>query len=77
MRKEYYAFLEKTRIRDLLSLIDEIPYSKKLSIVQNLYEKYNVSIINQAFNDYQQNYLYRVDLRILENVLKGICNRYS
>ena len=76
MRKEYYAFLEKTRIRDLLSLINEIPYSKKLVIVQNLHEKYTVSVINQAFNDYQQNYMYRVELRILENVLKGLCNRY-
>lgn len=77
MRKEYYTFIQEKGIRDFLSLIDEIPYSKKLKIVQNLCSRFTVLSINQAFNDYQINYVKRIDLRIIEKILIGLCKKYE
>lgn len=75
MRKEYYTFLDRTGIRDFFSLIDEIPYSKKLNILEKLHKDYSVGTINKALNEYEINYfrLHRVRLHIIENVLKGLC----
>lgn len=78
MRKEYYIFLDNTGIRDFFSLIDEIPYSKKLNILEKLNKIYDTQSINKALNDYEMNYyrLHRVRLNIIENVLKGLCQKY-
>lgn len=77
MRKQYYDYLRINGIRDFLSLIDEIPYSKKTNILIKLREKYDVFCINNALNLYELNYfrLHRVNINIIDKVLMGLCRQ--
>jgi len=79
MRDAYYILLQKYHIQDTLGRISTLSYSRKTAILVNLLSDYIPSIINMALNDYEVRYIniHRVDLKIIQNVLKGLCKKYK
>ena len=79
MREIYYMMLKEFSLNDTLSNIPELPFTKKIKMLRILLENNKPESINMALIDYQINYinLKRVDLKIIMNVLKGLCNKYK
>lgn len=79
MKSDYYTFITSKGISDTLSYLTDIPYSKKHKILENLYCKFSVDVINNTLREYQTNYinLHRVRLNIVENVLIGLCKKQN
>ena len=79
MRDNYYKFLNKTGIINYLDNIEELSYSKKFIILENLYKEFNVEQINKALVMYKKRYIDigRVNLLSLKNILKGMCNLFK
>jgi len=79
MRQIYYNFIREQNINDILSNIIEISYSQKLKLLQNLQKNFSTKLICMALNEYDMKYIRknRIQLNILYNTLKGICQRYK
>jgi len=75
LRDVYYNLLSSNQIRDFFSNFNELSYSKKILILENLLKEFSSDVINRALNSYECNYfrVHRVDLRIIDKVLKGLC----
>lgn len=79
MRQKYYELLKKYNIRDCLFLVEDLSYSRKFKIIDNLLKSYSPETINQSLNCYEFNYirLNRVNIILIENILKNNCKRIS
>jgi len=75
MRDAYYEFIRKNAIQDSLSWIEDIPYSKKLNILEEILTIYNKEILNRALNLYEKNYIekHRVVSYMIRNTLVSLC----
>ena len=75
-RNDYIVLLTLENIPNILGLINELPYSRKLKILEKLLKKYNKNYIIVALEEYKRNYIYldRVNIFTIENILIGICN---
>lgn len=75
MRDKYFNFIKENKILDILSEIEEMSYSIKLRILEELSKKYNVQEINYALYYYNKRYIKenRIDLIKLKNTLKYLC----
>lgn len=77
MRSEYYQFLKKYNIADILSEIEDISYTFKLNILKELIQSFSPEKINMALNNYKIDYINieRIDLFKLKNVLIFYCKK--
>ena len=77
MRDMYNKLIQEKGISDILHYVETISYTRKLSILDELLKTYEVSILNQALEEYYKEYilLKRVDNIKLLNTLKNLCNR--
>lgn len=77
MRQQYYEFLLLYGINDTLSYIDELSYSDKMKILQKLLNEFEPPLICKSLNLYYINYIAcnRVQINLIYNTLKGICQR--
>lgn len=75
MRKEYFDLLIKNNLPNTLGEIQELAYSKKIKIIEELLNKFELRKVKIALNMYKQNYIDigRVDLMLIKNILKGLC----
>jgi len=75
MRDAYYEFIRKNAIQDSLSWIEDIPYSKKLNILEEILTIYNKETLNRALNLYEKNYIekHRVVSYMIRNTLVSLC----
>lgn len=78
MREEYLKFISDNNIPDVLSMIKDLPYSKKLEYVKWLLDEFGLTITNMTLLEYERQYIdiKRVNLLIMENVLKSLAGRY-
>ena len=74
-RNDYNALILYESIPNVLGLIDEIPYSKKLKIIEKLVKRYNRKKIIIALNEYRERYinLNRINIFTIENILISMC----
>lgn len=77
MRDKYISFIQQHHINDILHYIEDMSYSKKYKMLDNLCKKYSVHIINRALQIYKENYIdiQRVNLYIIENQINYICKQ--
>ena len=75
MRDAYYEFIRKNAIQDSLSWVEDVPYSKKLNILEEILTIYNKEILNRALNLYEKNYIekHRVVSYMIRNTLVSLC----
>ena len=64
MRDMYNKLIQEKGISDILHYVETISYTRKLSILDELLKTYEVSILNQALEEYYKEYilLKRVDI---------------
>ena len=79
MRDNYYKFLNKTGIINFLDNIEELSYSKKLKILEELNKEFKAEEINKALVMYKKRYIDigRVNLMSMKNILKGMCKIFK
>ncbi len=79
MKTGYYRLIQDRGINDVLYLIPEIPYSKKINILKELIKNFPVDVINRSLDTYKTEYidLNRVLIYKLKNVLIYYCRRYN
>lgn len=79
MRDNYLKYISNNNIPDILSRIPDLKYSKKLEYVKWLFDTYGGMITNLTLLEYEREYIdiKRVNLFIIENVLKSLANRYQ
>lgn len=78
MKDKYFELTNHLGISTILELIDELSYTKKFKIIDMLVENYrDVDLINSILEEYKYSYINpsRVNIVIIENVLKNIGNR--
>jgi len=77
MRDIYYTYIRENKLNDILSNICELSYTQKLKILKELKKDFNIKIICQALNEFDIHYIRknRIQLKIIYNTLKGICQR--
>ena len=77
MRDVYYTYIKENKLNDILSNIYELSYTQKLKILKELKKDFNTKILCQALNEFDIKYIKknRVQLKIIYNTLKGICQR--
>ena len=75
MRDAYYDFIRQHAIQDALSWIEDIPYSKKLNILEEILTVYNVELLNRSLHLYEENYIkkHRVVSYMIRNTLVSLC----
>lgn len=75
-RKKYYKLLEEKGIDDVLKNLPNLPYSRKLTILESLLDTYTPSKVNKALHKYDLHYikLDRVNYICIDNVIKGLCD---
>ena len=77
IRDKYINLIKENQINNIFEELTDLSYSKKIQILKNLLDKFNVDTINAALLNYFYNYIdiKRVNYVIIESVLKGICKR--
>jgi len=77
MREQYNKLIREKGISDILHTLTDLPYSKKLSILNKLLDKYSVEVVNVSLEEFHMQYilLNRVYNSRILNTLKGICER--
>ena len=83
-REQYFDLLKKHRLLDTLSLLDQLSYSEKLRIIENILfddkgqKQFSSTEINLALQNYELNYIrvHRVNIRALKNTLYGLCKMF-
>jgi hypothetical protein len=75
MREDYYKFILEQGIQDTFSWIEDMPYSKKISILEEVLNLYGVEILNRALFLYEQRYVkeHRVISYMTRNILVNFC----
>lgn len=75
MKEVYYKIIQQKNIPDVFKSIIEISYSKKVSIIGSLLDKYNEKIVEKALYDYQKEYidLGRININKMKNQIIYFC----
>lgn len=78
MREDYYKLIREKSIQDTLSWVEQMSYSKKLEIINDLLTKYPVEAVNSALYNYEVKYIriHRVIPYLIKNILIGLCKDY-
>ena len=71
----YMQLLKMHKLPNVLGIIDEMPFSRKLKILKKLLLKFSNKEITIGLNEYKRNYIDvdRVNIFTIENILVGIC----
>lgn len=79
MREKYNSFLINNDLPDYFEKLTDFPYSKKLKILEKLYNKYGRDILVKTLFVYKESYIDtgRYYYLHIENVLKSICKKYK
>ena len=79
MKSEYIEIIRSKNLQDSLSWIDEISYSKKCEILNDLLETYSVEDINYALYNYESKYIkkHRVISHMIKNLLIYFCREHK
>ena len=79
IRHQYFSIIKEKNLPNVLGIIPEISYSKKLKILTDLLGRFDEYDVKIALNLYKQNYidLHRVQILYLKNVLVSLCNDYK
>ena len=74
-RNDYNAILYYEKLPNVLGLVEELPYSRKLKIIEKLLRRYKKENIIVALEEYKNRYINidRVNIFTIENILIGIC----
>jgi hypothetical protein len=75
MKDQYYQYIKTNGIQDVLSWINEIPYSKKLHMLEDILSVFDKSVVNVALAKYEENYIktHRVVPMLCRNILVSLC----
>ena len=75
VREQYYKIIKDNNIPNVLVELVELPYSRKLKILNELLIKFELSVVKLALNLYKLNYIdvKRVNLFVVRNTLISIC----
>jgi hypothetical protein len=75
MREKYYELIKKQGIQDTLSWVEDMPYSKKTIILEELISIYSVPIVNVALAQYEATYIksHRIIPYMIRNILVNFC----
>ena len=73
----YMQLLKMHKLPNVLGIIDEMPFSRKLRILKKLLLKFSNKEITIGLNEYKRNYIDvdRVNIFSIESILIGICKR--
>ena len=76
-RNDYNALLHYEKLPNVLGLVEELPYSRKLKIIEKLLRKYKKENIIVALEEYKNRYINidRVNIFTIENILIGLCEK--
>ena len=76
-RNDYNAILYYEKLPNVLGLVEELPYSRKLKIIEKLLRKYKKENIIVALEEYKNRYINidRVNIFTTENILVGLCEK--
>lgn len=79
MREKYNCFLIDKDLPDYFEKLTDFPFSKKLKILEKLYNTYGRDILVKSLFIYKEEYIDkgRYNYLYIENVLKSICNKYK
>lgn len=80
MREEYYTLIKQYGFLDIFSEIEELPYSKKTKLIQDLIDKkYSINAIKLALYEYKMNYidLERINLTAIGRILESLTQKYA
>ena len=75
MREQYYSFIKENEIQDTLSWVEDMSYTKKLQIIQELLKVYSKSVVNISLAQYEDRYIkaHRVVSYMTRNILVNLC----
>lgn len=75
MREEYLKLIREKQIQDSLSWIEDMPYSRKIAILEDLLKVYEIKIINRSLAQYEDRYIkaHRVVPVLVRNILVSLC----
>lgn len=78
MRDQYYSLIKSKGIQDTLMWVEDLPYSKKYEILDELLKTYSIEAINSALYNYEVKYirLNRINSFFTRNVLIGLCRKF-
>ena len=73
----YMQLLKMHKLPNVLGIIDEMPFSRKVRILKKLLLKFSNKEIIIGLNEYKRNYIDvdRVNIFSTEGILIGICKR--
>ena len=76
-RNDYNAILYYEKLPNVLGLVEELPYSRKLKIIEKLLRRYKKENIIVALEEYKNRYIDidRVNIFTIENILIGLCEK--
>ena len=76
-RNDYNAILYYEKLPNVLGLVEELPYSRKLKIIEKLLRRYKKENIIVALEEYKNRYtnIDRVNIFTTENILVGLCEK--
>lgn len=76
-RTTYMQLLKMHKLPNILGIIDEMPFSRKLRILKKLLLKFSNKEIILGLNEYKRNYidLDKVNIFSAEGILIGICKK--
>ena len=76
-RNDYNAILYYEKLPNVLGLVEELPYSRKLKIIEKLLRRYKKENIIVALEEYKNRYINidRVNIFTTENILVGLCEK--
>ena len=76
-RNDYNAILYYKKLPNVLGLVEELPYSRKLKIIEKLLRRYKKENIIVALEEYKNRYIDidRVNIFTIENILIGLCEK--
>lgn len=75
MKSDYYKLLNKYNLIDILNDVPEISYTHKINVLKKLIEKFEIKIVNEALNVYNNKYVKfkKYNLSYLYNTLFYLC----
>ena len=76
-RNIYIQLLKMHKLPNVLGIIDEMPFSRKVRILKKLLLKFSNKEIIIGLNEYKRNYIDvdRVNIFSTEGILIGICKK--
>lgn len=75
MREDYYDFIKRNEIQDTLSWVEDMSFSKKLNVLEEIMTVYSRDVLNRALNKYEEMYVktHRVIPYMTRNALVSLC----